>query len=112
MAYPVDVAINCQQGMGEYAMSKTTDNTTEIPVEFSLQSEQSEPNAATPASPLDQIVREGARKMLQAALEAEVQDFLTEHRSRTDEHGRRQVVRNGALPPREILTGAGPLQVK
>lgn len=112
MAYPVDVAINCQRGMGEYAMSKTTHNTTEIPEEYSLQPEQSEPDEGAAASPLDQIVREGARKMLQAALEAEVQDFLKEHQSRTDQQGRRQVVRNGTLPPREILTGAGPLEVK
>lgn len=62
-------------------------------------------------SPLDALVREGARKMLQAALESEVQDFLDLHASRVDVQGRRQVVRNGYLPPREIVTGAGPLEV-
>jgi transposase-like protein len=62
-------------------------------------------------SPLDALVREGARKMLQAALESEVQDFLEQHASRVDDQGRRQVVRNGYLPPREIVTGAGPLEV-
>lgn len=62
-------------------------------------------------SPLDTLVREGARKMLQAALENEVQEFLEQHSSRVDEQGRRQVVRNGYLPPREIVTGAGPLEV-
>ena len=62
-------------------------------------------------SPLDTLVREGARKMLQAALESEVQDFLELHASRVDDQGRRQVVRNGHLPPREIVTGAGPLAV-
>jgi transposase-like protein len=62
-------------------------------------------------SPLDALVREGARKMLQAALEGEVQEFLEEHSSRVDEQGRRQVVRNGYLPPREIVTGAGPLEI-
>lgn len=49
--------------------------------------------------------------MLQAALESEVQDFLELHASRVDDQGRRQVVRNGHLPPREIVTGAGPLAV-
>jgi putative transposase len=63
-------------------------------------------------SPLDSLIREGARKMLQAALESEVQEFLDLHSSRLDEQGRRQVVRNGHLPPREIVTGAGPLEIK
>jgi len=62
-------------------------------------------------SPLDALVREGTRKMLQAALESEVQGFLDLHASRVDVQGCRQVLRNGYLPPREIVTGAGPLQV-
>ena len=62
-------------------------------------------------SPLDEIVREGARRMLQAAIDAEVDDFLAAHAARRDEQGRRRVVRNGRLPSREILTGAGPLSV-
>lgn len=55
-------------------MSKTTHNSTEIPVEFSLKPEQSELHKGMSPSPLDQIVREGTRKMLHAALEAEVQE--------------------------------------
>lgn len=62
-------------------------------------------------SSLDTLVREGARKMLQAALESEVQEFLEQHSSRVDEEGHRQVIRNGYLPAREIVTGAGPLEV-
>ena len=62
-------------------------------------------------SELDQLVREGARKMLQAVLEAEVNAFLQEHSSKVDSDGRRQVVRNGHLPSREILTGAGSLEL-
>jgi transposase-like protein len=62
-------------------------------------------------SPLDELVREGARRMLQAAIDAEVDDFLAAHADRLDDQGRRLVVRNGALPAREILTGAGPLEV-
>jgi putative transposase len=63
-------------------------------------------------SPLDALVQEGARKMLQAALENEVQSFLEEHSARVDDQGRRVVVRNGRLPTREIMTGAGALEVR
>jgi putative transposase len=63
-------------------------------------------------SPLDQLVHEGAQKMLQTAIEAEVDAFLAEYASRCDDQGRRLVIRNGHLPEREILTGAGPLQVQ
>jgi putative transposase len=63
-------------------------------------------------SPLDALVREGARKMLQTALEDEVQSFLEGHSTRVDGQGRRLVVRNGHLPAREIVTGAGPLEIQ
>lgn len=49
--------------------------------------------------------------MLQAALESEVEQFLEQHSSRVDGQGRRQVVRNGHLPRREVVTGAGPLEI-
>ena len=58
---------------------------------------------------LDEIAREGARRMLQAALLTEADAFVARHASVVDEHGRRQVVRNGYLPPRDLLTGAGRL---
>ena len=48
-------------------------------------------------SPLDQIVQEGARKMLQEAIDAEVNAFIDQHRDRRDEQGRRLVVKNGSL---------------
>lgn len=63
-------------------------------------------------SPLDDLVRRGARQMLQAALESEVQMFLVEHATKVDGQGRRLVVRNGSLPSRQILTGAGPLEIE
>jgi transposase-like protein len=63
-------------------------------------------------SPLDELVREGARRMLQAAIDAEVTAFVAAHDDRRDDAGRRVVVRNGSLPAREILTGAGPLTVQ
>lgn len=63
-------------------------------------------------SPLDEIVREGARQMLQAAIDAEVSAFLEEHSGKRDERGRRLVVKNGHLPPRDILTGAGKVSIR
>ena len=50
--------------------------------------------------------------MLQAAIEQEVADFVGRHSDRRDDQGRRHVVRNGHLPPRELLTGADPLEVR
>lgn len=70
------------------------------------------PLAQDARSPLDSLVLEGARKMLQAALEEEVQSFLMQHATRVDKQGRRLVVRNGHLPAREIMTGAGALEVR
>jgi transposase-like protein len=46
------------------------------------------------------------------ALEEEVDEFLERHGNRRDEKGNRQVVRNGRKPARDILTGAGPLEVQ
>lgn len=63
-------------------------------------------------SPLDELVRAGAQQMLQTAIDAEVKDFLALHAERRDEQGRRLVVRNGRLPSRELLTGAGRLEVQ
>ena len=62
-------------------------------------------------SPLDELVRLGAQRMLQEAIDFEVEDFVDRHRNRRDAAGRRRVVKNGSLPTREILTGAGPLEV-
>ena len=62
-------------------------------------------------SPLDELVRHGAQQMLQTAIEAEVDEFLSVHAERRDARGNRLVVRNGYQPAREILTGAGRLAV-
>jgi putative transposase len=60
---------------------------------------------------LDELVREGARRMLAAALEAEVAAYLDAHADQVDEQGRRLVVRNGHHTPRQVLTGAGAVEV-
>ena len=64
------------------------------------------------SSPLDELVRHGAQQMLQSAIEREVDDFLAQHAERRDDRGNRLVVRNGYLPSRELLTGAGRLEVE
>jgi len=53
-----------------------------------------------PSSVIDQIVREGARQMLAAALQAEVTACIGQFAGERDEHGRRLVVRNGTSEPR------------
>ena len=63
-------------------------------------------------SPLDEIVRDGAQRMLQAAIETEVDEFLLVHEHRRDASGKRLVVRNGRQPTRQIATGAGQLEVR
>ena len=50
--------------------------------------------------------------MLQEAIEQEVAEYIERHQECRDEHGRRQVVRNGHKPPRSILTPAGALSVR
>ncbi|WP_457030751.1 IS256 family transposase [Kitasatospora sp. P5_F3] len=60
---------------------------------------------------IDEIVREDARRMLAAALEAEVNQYIAELAAETDEAGRRLVVRNGHHRPRTVVTAAGPIDV-
>ena len=70
-----------------------------------------EPNSAG-GSLLDEIVRDGARQMLAAALQAEVAAFVDAHRGEVDDEGRRLVVRNGSHQPREVITAAGAVSVR
>ncbi len=66
----------------------------------------------TGASLLDEIVRDGARQMLAASLQAEVAAFIEAHRGEVDADGRRLVVRNGSHRPREVTTAAGAVSVR
>jgi putative transposase len=61
---------------------------------------------------LDEIARAGARRMLAEALEAEVADYIEAAREQRDEQGRALVVRNGYAREREVLLGAGAVEVK
>jgi transposase-like protein len=62
--------------------------------------------------PLTDILRRGARTLLAQAVEAEVAAYVEARAHLKDEAGRRQVVRNGHLPERTILTGVGPVEVQ
>ena len=73
--------------------------------------DSAEPNPVG-ASLLDEIVRDGARQMLAAALFAEVAAYVEVHRGEVDADGRRLVVRNGFHEPREVTTAAGAVQVR
>ncbi len=61
---------------------------------------------------LDELVAEGARRMLIAGLETEVADYIARHRELVDEAGHRLVVRNGRAEERSLITGAGSLKVR
>jgi transposase-like protein len=62
-------------------------------------------------SVIDELVREGARRMLAEALQAEVDAYIVRHLGERDTDGRRLVVRNGSHQPREVLTSAGAVEV-
>lgn len=66
----------------------------------------------SPKSILEEIIREGARKLLQTAVEQEVSAYIEMFKDLKDEHGKRMVVRHGFLPERNLLTGVGPLPLK
>jgi transposase-like protein len=63
------------------------------------------------SSLIDEIVRDGARRMLAEALQAEVDAYIAQFTAERDVNGRRLVVRNGSHLPREVLTSAGAVQV-
>lgn len=74
-------------------------NTTHVPV-------------GVGGSMLDELAREGARRMLAAALEAEVAAYIDAHTEQLDENGHRMVVRNGHQAERQVATAAGAVAVR
>ena len=60
---------------------------------------------------LDDLAREGARRMLVSALEAEVASSLERHQGERDEQGRARVVRNGRAKPRRVTVGSGTVEI-
>jgi putative transposase len=65
-----------------------------------------------PQDVLHDILRRGARQMLAAAVENEVEEYIDAHADQQDGAGRRLVVRNGHLPQRSVQTGLGPIEVR
>ena len=63
-------------------------------------------------SVLDEIVRQGAQRMLKAMLKEEVEGFCQKHEDKQDESGHRLIVRNGYQKARTLVTGAGQLNIQ
>lgn len=63
-------------------------------------------------SALEEALRDGARKMLQEAIESEVVEYVQRFQNIRDEMNRRLVKRNGHLPARNLLTGIGPINIR
>ena len=78
-------------------------NTREIP----LDQQANESKMA-----LEGLLQEGARRMLEQAIEQEVAEYVGTHEGITDGSGRRQIVRNGWKQARELQTGLGRLEIR
>ena len=76
-----------------------------------LSSALSLPDGDGEASLIDRIAREGARRMLAAALQAEVDAYIEQFAGERDGNGRRLVVRNGSAELRTVVTSAGAVEV-
>ena len=63
-------------------------------------------------SPLEEILKEGAQKMLMHALKAEIDEYIKKHSSSKDNDGKNIVVKNGYAKERTLLTGIGKMKVK
>lgn len=64
------------------------------------------------SDPFTDVVRAGARKLIEQAIHAELAALMAAFSDDKLEDGRRRLVRHGHLPEREVLTGIGPVSVK
>ena len=62
--------------------------------------------------PLTELLRSGARRLVEAAVRAEFEEYLSSFGHEKLPDGRQRVVRNGRLPERKILTGLGEVDVR
>ncbi|MCP5081145.1 MAG: IS256 family transposase, partial [Alphaproteobacteria bacterium] len=62
--------------------------------------------------PLTELLRNGAKQLIQKVVELEVEETLAVYAGQLDAQGRQAVVRNGYLPEREIMTGIGSVEVQ
>jgi transposase-like protein len=90
--------------------------TTTYPREYATMHESTIDRSFVPAPAsrdvLTEIAREGARRYLAEMIQQEVEDWLAQRAHLRDAEGRRQVVRNGYLPERELTTGVGPVKIR
>ncbi len=63
-------------------------------------------------SVLEEVLRDGAKRLLQEAIEYEVLEYVQKFKEMKDEMNNRLVTRNGYLPARDIQTGIGPINVR
>ena len=70
-----------------------------------------DPSGSAPDA-LTEVIRAGARKLIEQAIEAELAALLATFSAQKLEDGRARLVRHGTLPEREVLTGIGPVAVK
>ena len=68
--------------------------------------------AVTSRDVLTEILLDGAQRLLGQAIVAEVEGWLESHQHLLDDQGHRQVVGNGRLPTRTIVTGLGSVEVR
>jgi transposase-like protein len=61
---------------------------------------------------LDDLAREGARRMIAAALDAEVDEYVASFMEETDDGGKRLVVRNGRARERGVTVGSGTVRIR
>ena len=61
---------------------------------------------------LDELAREGARRMIAAALKAEADEYVERFSDEVDENGHREVVRNGRARERKVTVGSGTIPVR
>lgn len=61
---------------------------------------------------LEEVLRMGAKKLLEQAIENEVVEYINQHKHLKDNEKKQLVTRNGYMPQREILTGIGPISVQ
>ena len=66
----------------------------------------------TISDPLTELLRKGARELLQSAVEAELEAFMAQFQDRKTPAGHAAVVRNGHHPERAVQTGIGPVTVQ
>ena len=83
-----------------------------MPREKSIASGADKPTIDEIDEELFRIAREGARRLLQQALEAEIEEHLDRHTDLFTQEQHKAVVRNGYAPEPRILTGVGPVEVR